>query len=327
MQLKRISENPILFPHPDHVWEKKAAFNGCLFLQDQHFGVVYRAIGEKMTHRGVEMSLSTIGYVTSDDGIHFINRRQIIVPEEPWEAYGCEDPRVTYFERKYYIFYTALAHFPPKPQDITIAVAVTTDFHHFEKHHVTTFNSKAMTLFPERIDGKLWTLFSIDTDILPTCIATVACDSGEELWSSSYWVRWASQKEQYTLLHPKTYADHIEVGAPPLKTKNGWLVIYSYIYNLHNRPATFAIQALLLDLHNPSRIIGKIDHPLLVPKAHYELKGDVPNIVFPTGAIVRNRTLTISYGGADTVTCLATIELDALLDSLDNSTNLSDVQM
>ncbi len=65
-----------------------------------------------------------------------------------WEKYGCEDPRVTFFEGNYYIFYTGLSTFPFNAQGIKVAVAVTKDFKTIdERHLVTPFNAKAMTLF------------------------------------------------------------------------------------------------------------------------------------------------------------------------------------
>jgi len=77
--------------------------------------------------------------------------------------------------------------------------------------------------------------------------------------------------------------DHIEAGAPPIKTKYGWLLIYSYIQNYFAPPAVFGIEAALLDINNPQRIIARTDKPLLVPQEEYEKYGKVPNIVFPTG--------------------------------------------
>ena len=104
---------------------------------------------------GHELPLSTVGYALSDGGIHFKDRRQFIKPEYDWEQFGCEDPRVTKMDGKFYIFYTALSAFPFTATSIRVGVAITQDFQKIdEKHPVTPFNAKAMSLFPEKIKGR-----------------------------------------------------------------------------------------------------------------------------------------------------------------------------
>jgi len=70
---------------------------------------------------------------------------------DDWDKYGCEDPRVTKMDGKYYIFYTALSRYPFTADGIKVGVAVTRDFKTVEKHQVTTFNSKAMAMFPSAL--------------------------------------------------------------------------------------------------------------------------------------------------------------------------------
>src|SRR5580658_3564964 len=107
IQLQRYSGNPILVPNPDHEWERDGAFNGCAVKgPDQKIHIVYRALSSQTRQNGVDMRVSSIGYSQSDDGLHFGEQTQIIKPEEDWEIYGCEDPRITYFNNKFYIFYT-----------------------------------------------------------------------------------------------------------------------------------------------------------------------------------------------------------------------------
>ena len=74
------------------------------------------------------MHLSTIGHAISEDGINFENHNQLIKPEYDWEAFGCEDPRVTKLDNKYFIFYTALSAHPFSAKSIKIGVAITKDF-------------------------------------------------------------------------------------------------------------------------------------------------------------------------------------------------------
>ena len=112
---KRFDKNPLLQPVKDHDWEQRAAFNGCPVQSGKNIHFLYRAVSKD--------NVSTIGYAKSADGIQFTDRRQFILPEHDWERYGCEDPRVTAFEGKNYIFYTALSTYPFGAEGIKVAVA------------------------------------------------------------------------------------------------------------------------------------------------------------------------------------------------------------
>jgi len=78
----------------------------------------------------------------------------------------------------------------------------------------------------------------------------------------------------------------------------------------------FGVEALLLDLKNPSKIIGKTRHPILVPEETYEKYGQVPNVIFPSGALIRDKKLWIFYGATDTTSCVAEVDLKNLLMSM-----------
>jgi predicted GH43/DUF377 family glycosyl hydrolase len=261
--------------------------------------------------------LSTIGYALSTDGIHFKNRRQFIKPEYDWEKFGCEDPRITRIHGKFYIFYTVLSSFPFCAPCIKVGCAITRDFKKIdEKHLVTPFNSKAMSLFPEKVAGRYAVVLSVNTDLPPTRIAVAYFDREEQMWSPTYWEGWYSLLNDNIIALERSPKDHIEAGAPPIKTKYGWLLIYSYIQNYFAPPAVFGIEAALLDINNPQRIIARTDKPLLVPQEEYEKYGKVPNIVFPTGAMVKDGSLHIYYGAADTTCAVATCKLDLLLDDM-----------
>ena len=100
---KRSHHNPILVPDKDHYWEAFATYNMSVIRKGKTFYGVYRAIGASDILRKPER-MSIIGIGESKDGRHFGERRPFIVPEEEWEKYGCEDPRITYFEGSYYTF-------------------------------------------------------------------------------------------------------------------------------------------------------------------------------------------------------------------------------
>ncbi|MDP3763759.1 MAG: hypothetical protein Q8Q92_03925 [bacterium] len=318
--IKRTEDNPILVPTRDHHWEASATFNMSVVKRGRSIYGVYRAISNKDELRTPDR-ISTIGIAKSSDGLHFTSRKQFIEPREEWEKFGCEDPRVTFFEGRYYIFYTALSHFPFVAEGIKVAVAITDDLKQInERHLVTPFNAKAMTLFPERINGKVTAIFSAHTDTPPVKMAIVQADNIEEFWSPVFWEKWHSEIDKHVIDPRRTEHDHVEVGAAPIKTKYGWLLIYSYIENYfsssENLRPQFGIEALLLDLDDPRKIVGRTKGPMMVPEEPYELSGHVSNIVFPSGALLESETLTIYYGASDTTTCSARINIEDLISSI-----------
>ena len=105
-QLKRDPGNPLLSASKESPWELMAAFNPSVANQGGLHHLVYRAQSGIADAAGGSMSLASIGYARSDDGVHFAGRRQIIEPQHRWERYGCEDPRLTLLEGRFYIFYT-----------------------------------------------------------------------------------------------------------------------------------------------------------------------------------------------------------------------------
>ncbi|MFI5205808.1 MAG: hypothetical protein ACHQVK_02615, partial [Candidatus Paceibacterales bacterium] len=121
--VKRCHHNPIIVPEKDHYWEAFATFNMSVVKKGKTIHGFYRAISATDKLRTPDR-ISIIGTAKSKDGKHFEDRAPFISPEKEWEKYGCEDPRVTYFEDKYYIFYTALSHYPFEAQGIKVAVGV-----------------------------------------------------------------------------------------------------------------------------------------------------------------------------------------------------------
>ena len=100
--LVRSTENPLILPNSQSVWEDLATFNGSPIKKGRNIYMFYRALQHPEIHSGALLPLSTIGRAVSKDGIKFGEYEQFIVPEETWERYGCEDPRVTEFEGKFY---------------------------------------------------------------------------------------------------------------------------------------------------------------------------------------------------------------------------------
>jgi beta-1,2-mannobiose phosphorylase / 1,2-beta-oligomannan phosphorylase len=324
IRFKRSDENPILVPNPDNDWEGEASFNGCPIVMGGKVILLYRAESLPLTVGDASRRISSIGYASSKDGLHFENRRQFVRPEYAWERYGCEDPRVTKLDVKYYIFYTALSQYPFRAEGIRVGLAITKDFKTIvEKHSVTTFNSKAMALFPERINGKIAAILTVNTDNPPAKIAIAIFDSESQIWSERYWAEWYATLNNHVIPLERSSSDQIEVGAPPIKTKYGWLLLYSHIQNYFSPPSTFGVESALLNLNNPHELLSRTKKALMVPREEYEKYGRVPNIIFPAGAIVKGKELHLYYGAADTICATATIGFDELVnETLGIDTNI-----
>ncbi|MBI3305732.1 hypothetical protein HYZ82_01200 [Candidatus Nomurabacteria bacterium] len=144
-------------------------------------------------------------------------------------------------------------------------------------------------------------------------------DKIEDLWSAKFWEEWHKDIDSHTLDLKRTPYDHIEIGAAPVKTKHGWLLVYSHIQNYFEGSGfdrIFGVEAVLLDLNDSKKIIGRTEGPIFVPRESYELLGHVPNVVFPTGAIIKKDTLYIYYGAADMTTCVAHVNLEDLVGTM-----------
>jgi predicted GH43/DUF377 family glycosyl hydrolase len=283
--------------------------------------ICYRAISAKRPKQNPEQ-ISTIGLATVHEGSACTDRKEFITPQHIWEKYGCEDPRVTKINGKFYIFYTALGVFPFRAEGIKVAVAVSRDMKTIEsKHLVTPFNAKAMALFPEKINGKYYAILSVNTDTPKTKMIIVSFDTISDVWNEKKWKEHYAHIDDHTIELKRSSLDQVEVGAPPIKTKYGWLLVYSHIQNYHGGGnKLFGVEVALLDLDDPQKIIGKTRGPIFAPAESYEMQGEVPDIVFPSGAEVQKDVLTIYYGAADTSSCIARVNLDDLVKSLSAET-------
>ena len=235
--------------------------------------LLYRAISIPHYHALARNNIITsdIGIAQSKNGYNFFNRKKFIIPEKNWEQFGCEDPRVTKLNDKYFIFYTALSKYPFQASGIKVGLAISKDLKNIqEKHLVTPFNAKAMALFPEKINGQIWAILSVHTDKPPTKICLVSFNKESDIWSEKFWNNWYANFEKYALPLQRNKNDFIEVGTPPLKTKYGWLIFYSYIYNYFSPNRLFGIEAVLLDLKNPFKILARTEYPILTAEEYYE---------------------------------------------------------
>lgn len=325
--VRREEHNPILAPERDKPWEAVATFNPSAVATPEGVRIFYRALGNPDALQTPHAGLSSIGTAFAEDGVHFHSRQQVIAASEEWDKFGCEDPRVTQFEGKWYCFYTALGGYPFGPDNIKVGLAIGDTPKAFtERRLITPFNAKAATLFPERIGGDVVLLLTAHTDWTaehprPT-IAIARAKEITDFFDPGYWQAWHDHLPDHALPELRRIdGDHVEVGAAPIRTERGWLLIYSYIEDYYDeRARTFTVEAALLDADDPCKLVDRTES-FLVPQETYEEYGLIPRIVFPSGASLQpgGEMLAIWYGAADTVCAKASVRLADLLSALDPS--------
>lgn len=321
--VRRDPKNPLVAPSAKEQWRARAAFNPSIVSDGDSAALYFRAVPEASPVIAPFATGSLIGRALSENaGETFAEPEVALRPKEAWEAFGMEDPRATKLDGRLYLTYTALGGYPYSAENIKAAIAVSDDGVTFsERHLMTPFNAKAFALFPRKVGGKYAAFLTAHTDFTPEyprpVIALALASRIEDFWDPAYWKEWHTELPSHALPNlRRSDKDHIEVGASPIYTDDGWLLIYSYISHYYDESRrSFGIEALLLDHDDPKKVLGRT-YPFLTPEMPYELNGMVPNIVFPSSAAVRGEMLDVYYGGADTVCARASMRLSDLLDTL-----------
>jgi len=215
------------------------------------------------------------------------------------------DPRVTWLEDRFYMTWCNGYHGP------TIGVGYTHDFETFRQldNAFLPFNRNGV-LFPRRI-GDRYAMLSRPSDNGHTPFGDIFYSESPDL------VHWGRHRHVMAP-EPWTWAStKIGAGPTPIETDEGWLLIYHGVLTSCNG-FVYSMGAALLDLDEPWKVIARGRDYLLSPQVSYEQVGDVPNVVFPCAALVDRESdrVTIYYGAADTVTCLAHGYLSEILASL-----------
>lgn len=321
--IRRDPQNPLIAPAAQDPWRTRAAFNPSIVSQGGNTTLYFRAVPEASPVIAPFSTGSVIGRASSlDGGFTFAAPEIALTSEESWEAFGMEDPRAVVLDGRTYLTYTALSGYPYSAENIKAAVAISDDGVTFsERHLMTPFNAKAFALFPRKVGGKYAAFLTAHTDYTPEyprpVIALALASAIEDFWDPGYWEAWHADLPSHALPNLRRHdEDHIEVGASPLYTDDGWLLIYSYISHYYDESRrSFGIEALLLDHNDPKKVLHRT-YPFLTPEMPYERDGMVPNIVFPSSCAVRGGQLDVYYGGADTVCARASVRLSDLLDTL-----------
>ena len=168
-----------------------------------------------------------------------------------------------------------------------------------------------MIFFPRRINGKLCFLHRIRPGIQITAINDL-----KEL-TKEFWRRYCRRLQKYIVMDPryKHESNYIGGGCPPIETVHGWLLIYHGVQKT-SKGNVYSACAALLKLDDPSIEIARLPFALFSPEYDWELKGEVNDVVFPTGTALFGDTLYIYYGAADEQIACASLSLSALVNEL-----------
>lgn len=225
--------------------------------------------------------------------------QRVLLPVAPTESHGMEDARFVRFTDDdgtvtYYATYTAFdgAHIAPQ-------MLKTSDFNAFRVSQLAgpAATNKGMALFPRRIDGRYVALSRWDREN-----NSITTSADGHVWD-----------EPTTVQTPVQPWELIQLGncGSPIETPKGWLVLTHGVGPMR----TYAIGALLLDLEDPTRVIGQLADPLLSP-TEAEREGYVPNVTYSCGALAHGQRLIVPYGCADTSIGIAVIDLPQLLEQI-----------
>lgn len=246
-------------------------------------------------------SISHLRLARSKDGTSFeIENNPAIGPENEYEIFGLEDPRITFIDDRYYINYVGVGHF-----GVTTCLASTKDFIRFERHGVIFCpDNKDVVVFPEKVRGKYYALHRPASPLF----------GKQEIWiaESPDLLCWGNHR---CLMGPRPGSwDEIKIGAGavPFKINQGWLEIYHGV-DKNNR---YCLGAVFLDRQEPWKVISRTEKPIFEPEADYELNGFFGNVVFTCGLLFENGKLKIYYGAADTLICYAELLLEEIIESL-----------
>jgi predicted GH43/DUF377 family glycosyl hydrolase len=223
----------------------------------------------------------------------------VLFPISETESRGMEDMRLVRFEdddgtRRYYGTYTAYNGFQIMPQILDVQAARHANVYIMRGKFA---QNKGMAVFPKRIDGQYAMIGRID---------------GENIFllksdSIDYW------DNAVKIIQPKYDWEFVQIGncGSPLLTDAGWLLLTHGVGAMRK----YCIGAVLLDLNDPSKVIGQLQGPLLSPTDE-ESSGYVPNVVYSCGGLIHNDMLVIPYGISDAATGFAIVSLDELLSRL-----------
>lgn len=283
IKLRRISNKPLLFPIKENPWEAAAVFNCAAIYDNNKVHMIYRATDIASSGKDGPF-ISRLGYAAGEDGVNF-NRMNtpLLTNEGEQELRGLEDPRIVKIENRFYMMYTGYRG--KEAGDYRICLASSPDLKKWKRHGVVLDESnKDGSLFPTRIGGRFCMFHRRDPDIW------IAYSDDLEIWTNHTKVMGPVSSSEWE-------AKKIGIAGPPIKSKEGWLLIYHGVSHDH----VYSLGIALLDLADPSKVLFRQAEPILEPELLWEREGHVPNIVFSCGQVEIDDKIIVYYCGADTV--------------------------
>jgi len=310
--IKRYENNPIL-SYKDVPYKAALIFNAGVTKYQGKYVMVFRNDYGSVEDQTLEGT--NLGLAFSDDGIHWEVSDKPCFDLKDDEIIRGYDPRLTVMDGKVYMCFAV-----DTKHGIRGGIAVTEDFEKFDIISMTVPDNRNMVLFPEKIGGKYVRLER------PFPVYGRGGKDRFDIWLSDSpdLVYWGNSKLVLGVEHVPYANDKIGPGAPPIKTEKGWLTTFHAVDRDESRGKNgwepywkkrYCAGIMLLDLEDPSKVIGLYEEPLLAPEAPYETEeGYRTHVIFPGGMILEDDgEVKIYYGAADTVECLATAHVDDLL--------------
>jgi beta-1,4-mannooligosaccharide/beta-1,4-mannosyl-N-acetylglucosamine phosphorylase len=314
--IKRYPGNPVLSAR-DVPYEATLVYNAGICKYRGKYVMVFRNdVYEKPAH-GFQKHIN-LGLAESDDGIRWKARpkpcldHRFFKDEEIQRVY---DPRLTAMDGRCYMCFAVDTR-----HGLRGGMAATDDFEKWEILSLTVPDNRNMVLFPEKFGEKYVRLER------PFPVYSRGGADRFDIWMSDSpdLKYWGNSRLMLAVEHFPFANDKIGPGAPPVRTKKGWLCVIHTVDRDNSRgkngwedkwPKRYCAGLMLLDLKDPSKVIGYSREPLLAPEAEYEVSGGIRNnVIFPGGMILEDSgEVKIYYGAADTVECLATADVEDLL--------------
>jgi len=335
-----VKKEGVLLSGTELEFENDGVLNPAVIREGDNVHIFYRAV-----RKG---NYSSIGYCRLDGPLNISERsnKPVIVSELDFETQGVEDARIVKIDDVYYLTYTgydginargALATsknlksfkklgiiVPPITYAefvylVESAGKVNENYYHNHKFYYQESDpekkimlwDKNVVFFPRRIDGKLVFLHRIRPGIQIVSVTTIK-ELTKEFWDNYFLVLQDNIVMDPVFPHE---ANYIGSGCPPIETSEGWILIYHGVQE-SDKGLIYSACAALLDLNNPGKEIARLPYALFFPEYKWELKGEVNNVVFPSGTALFGDTLFIYYGAADCQIACASLKLSELVAEL-----------
>lgn len=340
-KLKKFDMNPVLEPRRRSPWDAAQVRNPAAVMHDGKVHLLYTAAGE--LEKDFKMYL---GHAVSSDGFNFefVSDEPVVMPSETefdgFDAGSVEDARAVKIGDTIYVTYVArsFSHSAflrgerlKNPPGVGVCwtenyrrggLMVTKDLKNFTRMGPVTTDDHYdcnVILFPEQINGQ-YVMLHRPSPFKAEIESGAADVAGMNICFSDDLVNW---HDDVVLAKNEHNWETGKIGGacPPVKTAEGWLTLY---HAVEKRPEVcdwyqdhhfcYRTGVMLLDLDDPRKVIARAPYPIMEPETPFEKFGTVNNVVFVTGVVEMGDELFLYYGGADTVTCVATTKTKELLD-------------